>query len=358
MGIDGANGSIVNNTVSRNSKCPKMVLIPGNITYQHYQNNSQGAQGPHIKLNNFYLAATETTRGQYACFLAAIDLDNYGAAVDWAAMVASPAPVASLSGVTVAWATALPSDALVANATTGLLKVTTTITDLYYMQISGTAGSRSEVYFPSTLTTPAYNANTDGSDAVNNPADPLRRDNFSMTNVSWYGALAFSVWFGGALPSEAQWEYAARMISPRVFGNLKYAGSNTLNDVAWSTANAGGKDHEVGTLKPTGMGLYDMNGNADEWCLDWCNTTGIGDNLVYNSTVANWNKGGFSGDGTTLNNPFIDPVYNTGSTRTFRGGSWSDVATTFPLGYRSGNFVPSNLGSSLSFRVAVAATLP
>jgi formylglycine-generating enzyme required for sulfatase activity len=164
---------------------------------------------------------------------------------------------------------------------------------------------------------------------------------------------------GWAITTEAQWEYAARMTSPGVVDSatLKYAGSSTLNDVAWSKANSGSKDHEVGTLKPTGMGLYDMNGNAWEWTLDWCNSTANADGTAYNSTAANWNKGGSSGDGTTNDNPFIDPVYNTaGTTRALRGGAWDAATTYFPLGYR-GTTAPTTLGGSVSFRVAVAATL-
>jgi formylglycine-generating enzyme required for sulfatase activity len=167
------------------------------------------------------------------------------------------------------------------------------------------------------------------------------------------------VWFGGALPSEAQWEYAARMTSPGTIdnGNLKYAGSNTLNDVAWSGANSGSVDHEVGTLLPTGIGLYDMSGNAWERCLDWCNTTSYsyGDGMAYNNTASNWNKGDGSGDGATADNPFIDPVYNTDFTsRTVRGGSWgNNGAASFLLGYRNGNYAPTYLGNTVSFRVAV-----
>jgi formylglycine-generating enzyme required for sulfatase activity len=361
MGKDGANGRIVNNTISRNSRHPKMVLIPGNFggtSFRHYKANSTGVQRPFIQLNDFYLAATETTRGQYACFLSAIDLTSALAAVDWAEMVKSPAPIASLSGVTVAQATGLRSNPneLVAGVQTRLLSTSTTFTSQSYMVIGGTAGSRSEVYFPGTVNSRAYAANSDESTAVNNPVDPLRRDNFPMIYVSWYGALAFSVWFGGALPSEAQWEYAARMTSQGALRTFKYAGSNTLNDVAWSGANSGSKDHEVGTLLPTGMGLYDMTGNADEWCLDWCNTNGG----AYDNVASSWNRGSGSGDGKSAGNPLINPVYNIAhysSPRPRRGGNLFDLNVNCHLGYRSCTDAPTYMNGTTSFRVAVAAAL-
>ena len=69
------------------------------------------------------------------------------------------------------------------------------------------------------------------------------------------------------LPSEAEWEFAARG------GNLskgyKYAGSNTINDVAWYNANSGNSTHTVGGKMPNELGIYDMSGNVYEWCQDW-----------------------------------------------------------------------------------------
>jgi len=73
---------------------------------------------------------------------------------------------------------------------------------------------------------------------------------------------------GYRLPTEAQWEYAAKggNGSP---GNYIYAGSDNPNDVAWYRGNSNDTTHAVGTKAPNGLGLYDMSGNVEELCWDW-----------------------------------------------------------------------------------------
>lgn len=68
------------------------------------------------------------------------------------------------------------------------------------------------------------------------------------------------------LPSEAEWEYAAR--GGKLSQGYKYAGSNTIDDVAWYHGNNTGT-RPVATKAPNELGLYDMSGNVDEWCQDW-----------------------------------------------------------------------------------------
>ena len=69
------------------------------------------------------------------------------------------------------------------------------------------------------------------------------------------------------LPTEAEWEFAAR--GGNKSKKYKYSGSDDINNVAWHDGNSKGKTHPVKTKQPNELGLYDMSGNVDEWCLDW-----------------------------------------------------------------------------------------
>ncbi len=98
-------------------------------------------------------------------------------------------------------------------------------------------------------------------------------DKCPVENVSWNAAQEFikklsrSTGAKYRLPTEAEWEYAAK--GGAKSAHYKYSGSDMAGDVAWYLPNGDGKTHPVGSKKPNELGLYDMSGNLQEWCNDW-----------------------------------------------------------------------------------------
>jgi len=159
----------------------------------------------------------------------------------------------------------------------------------------------------------------------------FKGDNLPVETVSWDDCQKFIKKLNELtgkkfrLPTEAEWEYAARGGSKSK--GYKYSGSNTPGSVAWYDGNSGSKTHPVKTRGANGLGLYDMSGNVWEWCSDW-----YGD---YSSSEPTNPKGPSSG-----------------SNRVNRGGSWYNNARYCRVSFRDRSD-PSYRGYTLGLRLVL-----
>ena len=160
----------------------------------------------------------------------------------------------------------------------------------------------------------------------------FKGDNLPVEEVSWDDCQDFLSKLNRItgktfrLPTEAEWEYAAR--GGNKSRGYQYSGSNNLSDVAWYYDNSGIKTHAVGTKQANKLGIYDMSGNVWEWCQDWYG--------AYSSSSQ------------------VNPTgANSGSRRVFRGGSWSDSDSRCRSSYRDES-TPDNRFNHVGLRLVLS----
>ncbi len=170
----------------------------------------------------------------------------------------------------------------------------------------------------------------------------LKLSDIPKDHVDWNATQNLSA-NGYRLPTEAEWEYAARGGQLSEIPSSYYSGSNTANDVAWHAGNNGSNGtatygtKAVKQKQPNALGLYDMSGNVVEWCWD----------RHYDYTAG------------AVINPVgpVDPNV-TVTTRVLRGGYWSGAASSARVNYHQSNGNPYAVGSSnhaYGFRVVCSA---
>lgn len=168
----------------------------------------------------------------------------------------------------------------------------------------------------------------------NNPSRFKSGDDYPVDSVSWEEVQEFVRRLNRdtgrkyRLPTEAEWEYAARSGGKEE----NWAGTNDvskLGEYAWYGENSGGRTHPVGRKKPNGLGLYDMSGNVLEWCADW-----------YEEKYCE-------------NSPIENPkAPATGKYRVLRGGSWEYAPEHLRISRRDRG-APSVRKDYIGFRLAL-----
>lgn len=158
-----------------------------------------------------------------------------------------------------------------------------------------------------------------------NPSENKLGDNYPVESATWEHAKAFCEAVGGRLPTEAEWEYAARGGQAGIWSCGDDAGC--LEAEAWYFPNAEGRKHAVKGRAPNGYGLHDMSGNLAEWVGDWYG------GQYYSSSPKQDPQG--PADGTV---------------RQSRGGAFGDPAEALRVSNRSSVYPSHPYGPYLGFR--------
>lgn len=147
------------------------------------------------------------------------------------------------------------------------------------------------------------------------------------SNALWNSVLWNTGADGFRLPTEAEWEFAARGADPEAAAwKYPYAGSSLIDEVAWFKDNSNSNSHQVGLKKATYSGIHDMSGNVYEWCWDWFSPIQTKDETNPTGPAA-------------------------GTTRVRRGGSWLNYARSCTVTYRNCDS-PDIAYGNIGFRLA------
>jgi formylglycine-generating enzyme required for sulfatase activity len=299
--LSGA-GTAVNNTIAHNCNAPTWIKITAGVSNKFpFMNLTDDHTYDTWFTNDYYLAQTETTVAQYAVF---------------------------------ANATAVP------NSDTQKI-FSTAEREAKYNWYPASVGADSVGF-----NTKLFSEFSLGLQYLNNLwVANTGMENRPMPYVSWYGSVAYSQWIGGGLPTEFEWEFAARRTDINdtyCYSNDTYPGTTLEvtttspgaqdyfwfgNNLTLPTGNATSAQ-PVATKLPNYIGLYDMIGNEKEWCSTWS-----GPIPVYGA----------------------DPVGNNGSSglsRVFRGGGWNTPTSILNVTHRS-YALPTALANSIGFRPEV-----